>query len=303
MTKPLSPQRWANDITVILRTALGAERFPVDVKEVAREISKHKFPDDPVTMIRGDTLPGFEGALVPAPPGKTGWGIVYNRAISSPGRINFTLGHEFGHYLLHRVAYPKGFQCSSEDMANWKSEYGQLEQQANIFAASLLMPLDDFRAQIDTSNRPSLDDLGGCADRYDVSLIAATLRWLQYTQRRSLLVISKDGFILWARSSEPALKSGLYYKTRNRPPVEIPASSLAAQRSLVAGPTGEAEHDRDVWLNKPCREYVIFSDQYDFTISLLHFEDAVGWSEPDEEPEEDAYERMIRRKPGQSWLA
>ena len=108
MTKPLSPQRWANDITVVLKTVLGADRFPVDVKEVAREISKHKFPDDPITMICGDTLPGFEGALVPAPPGKTGWGILYNSAINSAGRINFTLGHEFGHYLLHRIAYPKG---------------------------------------------------------------------------------------------------------------------------------------------------------------------------------------------------
>jgi hypothetical protein len=303
VTKPLSPQRWANDITVVLKTVFGADRFPVDVKEVAREISRQKFPDDPITMIHGDTLPGFEGALIPAPPGKTGWGIVYNSAISSPGRINFTLGHELGHYLLHRIAYPKGFQCSTENMANWESEYGQLEQQANGFAASLLMPFDDFRDQIDAGNSPSLDDLGGCADRYDVSLIAATLRWLQYTQRRSLLVISKDSFILWARSSEPALKSDLYYKTRNRPPVAIPASSLAAQRNLVSGPTGDVEHERGVWLNQPCKELVLFSDQYDFTISLLHFDDVAAWSEPDEEPEEDAYDRMIRRKPRESWLA
>ena len=303
MSKPLSPQRWANDISVVLRTVLGADRFPVNVKEVAKEISKHKFPDDPITMIRGDTLPGFEGALVPAPPGKTGWGILYNSAISSAGRINFTLGHEFGHYLLRRIAYPKGFQCSSEDMASWESEYGQLEQQANVFAATLLMPLDDFRNQIDAKYRPSLDDLGGCADRYEVSLIAATLRWLQFSQRRSVLAISKDGFILWARSSEPALKSGLYYKTRNRPPIETPASSLAAQRSLVAGHAGEAEHDRDVWLNEACKELVLFSDQYNFTISLLHFDDAMAWSEAEEEPEEDAYDRMIRRKPGESWLA
>lgn len=303
MTRPLSPQRWANDITVILRTVLGADRFPVNVEEVAREFSKHKFPDDPITMIRSDTLPGFEGALVPAPTGKKGWGILYNNAISSPGRINFTLGHEFGHYLLHRIAYPKGFQCSSEDMASWESEYGQLEQQANVFAATLLMPLDDFRNQIGSKDRPSLDVVGECADRYEVSLIAATLRWLQFTQKRSVLVISRDGFILWARSSEPALKSGLYYRTRNMPPIEIPASSLAAQRSLVVGHTGEAEHDRGVWQNEPCKEHVLFSDQYDFTISLLHYDDAMASSEPDEEPEEDAYDRMIRRKPGQSWLA
>ncbi len=98
------------------------------------------------------------------------------------------------------------------------------------------------------------------------------------------------------------MKSGLYYKTRNRPPVELPASSLAAQRNLVSGPTGDAEHERGVWLNQPCKEFVLFSEQYDFTISLLHFGDAPAWSELDEEPEEDAYDRMIRRNPGESWL-
>jgi hypothetical protein len=212
------------------------------------------------------------------------------------------LGHEFGHYLLHRLAYPKGFQCSSEDMASWDSEYGQLEHQANEFAATLLMPLDDFRSQVDARARPSLDDLGACADRYDVSLIAATLRWLQYTDRRAILVISKDGFILWARSSQPALRTRLYFKTRNRPPIGIPATSLAARRAAVDGRTGEAEHERSAWLNTPCKEHVLFSDQYDFTISLLHFDEAAVWSEPDAETEADTYDRMTSRVPGQSWL-
>jgi len=302
MTKPLSPHRWANDISIILTMALGAARFPINVRDVAKEISAHKFPDDPITMIRGAALPGFEGALVPAPPGKIGWGIVYNSAITSSGRINFTLGHEFGHYLLHRLAYPKGFQCSGEDMVSWESEYGQLEHQANVFAASLLMPLDDFRSQIDARARPTLDDLSSCADRYDVSLIAATLRWLQYTERRAVLVVSKDGFILWARSSQPALRTRLYYKTRNRPPLEIPGLSLAAQRSVVPSRMGQTEHDGRVWLNTPCREHVLFSNHYDFTISLLHFDDASARSEQDEKPDEDTYDRMTRRAPGQSWL-
>lgn len=295
MTKELSPNRWANDIGVILKTVFGAERFPVDVKEVAREISRLKFPDDPITMIRGDSLPGLEGALTPAPPGKKGWGILYNSDIRSMGRINFTLGHEFGHYLLHRLAYPKGFQCSGEDMASWESEYGQLEQQANVFASTLLMPLDDFREQVKSRERPCLDQLGHCADRYQVSLIAATLRWLQYTERRSMLVISRDGFVLWGRSSRSALKTGLYFRTRNQPPIEIAKLSLASLRDGRV----EAEHGREVWLKESCKEHVIFSDDYDFAISLLHFGEATPRFEIDEEPDEDTYDRMIRRTPDQ----
>lgn len=271
MTEVLSPEKWAIDISVILKTVFEADRFPVDVREVSREFSRHRFPDDPITMIRGDVLPGFEGALVSAPSGKKGWGIIYNNSIHSTGRINFTLAHEFGHYLLHRIAFPKGFQCSNEDMARWESEYGQIEHQANVFASTLLMPLDDYRTQITSQDFPDLNALGQCADRYEVSLIAAILRWLQFTARRSVLVISKDGFILWARSSEPALKSRLFFKTRDRAPIEIPKPSLAAHPTAIVGTTSEAEHDHNVWLNTPCKEFVLFSNQYDFTISLLHF--------------------------------
>lgn len=299
--KKFHPKRAANDITVVLRTA-GCADFPVDVRTVALEISKAKYPHEPIAVVKGDVLPGFEGALSPAPAGKKGWGIFYNSGISSRGRINFTLCHEFGHYLLHRQAYPEGFQCSTEDMATWESEYAQRENEANAFAATLLMPLDDFRVRIDEQHRPNFDELGDCAARYDVSLIAATLRWLQYTSRRCMLVVSRDGFILWARSSRPALHSGLYFKTRNRPPIAIPEKSLASHVRSLIGPAGVCELDAHVWLGQPCKEHVILSEQYDFALSLLHFPDADHMQEVPEETVEDVADRMSRRTPGQSWL-
>ena len=129
----------------------GVEHFPIDVAEVAQELSHTLFPDDPVSLIKGDALPSFEGALVRAPPGKKGWGILFSTSIASPGRINFTLAHEFGHYLLHRLDYPNGFRCSAQDMVRWDSEYARIEHQANAFASFLLMPLDDFRKQLPPS--------------------------------------------------------------------------------------------------------------------------------------------------------
>jgi Zn-dependent peptidase ImmA (M78 family) len=44
-------------------------------------------------------------------------------------------------------------------MARWGSEYGKLESEANDFAATLLMPLDDFRRQIDPREKPDIDEL------------------------------------------------------------------------------------------------------------------------------------------------
>ena len=301
MTKTLSPQRWANDLTRLLNAVFGADRFPIDVKSVAQEFSKERFPEDPLTLVKGDTLPGFDGALFRAPTGRKGWGIIYNRDITSAGRINFTLAHEFGHYLLHRLQYPDGIQCNQQDLVRWDTEYGQIEHQANVFAATFLMPLDDFRRQVGSRSKPNLDAIGHCADRYRVSLIAATLRWLQYTERRSVLVVSRDGFILWARSSSPALKTGAFFRTANRPPTPIPETSLAARRDIADGVKATIDLPAGTWFHEPCEEMAIFSDQYDFTISLLHLGDALSRFEfEDDEPE--VVDRIASRTHRSSWL-
>jgi hypothetical protein len=291
MTANFGPTRWAIEITKVLNMVLGPEHFPIDVIRVAREYTAQRFPGDAITMAQGANLPGFDGALFPAPVGKTGWGIVYNDALVSLGRINFTLAHEFGHYLLHRADHPNGIRCGEQDVVRWDSAYGRIEHQANRFAANLLMPLDDFRRQIDACSKVDLDLISGCADRYRVSLIAAILRWLTYTTRRAVLVVSRDGFILWSRASDAALKTGAFFRTSGAP-VEIPVSSLAAsQDQLVDGRAGVL-HKPGVWFDQEVREMTVFSEQYDFTISLLLLEDYEQYIELEPDQEEDTYDRF-----------
>lgn len=305
MMETKSPQRWAIDLTLILKARDGDDRFPVDVKALAKDYSHQVFPADPITMVKGGDLAGFEGGLYKAPPGKKGWGVIYNSAITSPGRINFTLAHEFGHYLVHRHQFPDGLQCSAEDMAKWDSEYGQVEQQANEFAASLLMPRDDFAKQVSPNSQPSFDELGACAERYGVSLSAATLRWLQFTKKRTLFVVSRDGFVLWARSSPSAFRTGAFIKTAGVPPVPLHPSSLAAKPNLLDGGKGRAEHSSFIWLKEPCVEETFVSDRYDMTYTLLHLGAAPErrfQNDDDEEGGDDTYDRMVSRTPGTSWL-
>ena len=286
MQEANTPEKWAIRISHILDEVLGKDRFPVEVAPIAADVSKQLYPDDPISLVKGGTLDRFEGALVRAPRGKKGWGILYNTNIGSAGRINFTLGHEFGHYLIHRVDYQEGFNCSSEDMVRWDSRYRQVENEANVFASYLLMPLDDFRRQISPSATPDLDALGNCADRYDVSLTAATLKWLSYTQRRAVLVVSRDGYILWSRSSKAAYRSGVFFKTANAPPRPIPTASIAAQ-----GPNGgksvvTAQFEQGVWFERePCTEVALFSDRYDLTISLLQLGASPRWTETGDSPD------------------
>jgi Zn-dependent peptidase ImmA (M78 family) len=86
-----------------------------------------------------------------------------------------------------------------------------VEREANEFASWLLMPLDDFRKQISPTDEPDFGAIVECADRYEVSLVAAVLRWLRSTDRRSIFIKSIDGYIDWARSSEAAFKTASSY--------------------------------------------------------------------------------------------
>jgi Zn-dependent peptidase ImmA (M78 family) len=76
----------------------------VDVEKLAMEISASRFPKDSLKAIKGNNLPGFEGALYSLGDPRDGWAIIYNNANVAPGRTRFTIGHEFGHYLAHRPA-------------------------------------------------------------------------------------------------------------------------------------------------------------------------------------------------------
>lgn len=286
-----SPTRWAIDISLLLNAALGPEHFPINIAEVAREYSAQRFPDDPVSLVKGAVLPGFEGALVRAPESKKGWGILYNDGITSEGRINFTLAHEFGHYLIHRHAHPNGFRCGERDVVRWDSAYGQLEHEANVFAANMLMPLDDFRKQVASNVRVDLDMISHCAERYRVSLIAATLRWLSYRNMRAVLVVSRDGFIDWARSSERALKTGAFFRT-SQGPIEIPARSLVARQNMIVDNRNGEMLPAGVWFPyEEVREMTIFSEQYRFAISLLLLGNNPVFH-ASEDSEQDTYERM-----------
>jgi hypothetical protein len=292
MTANWGPKRWASRVNAILKATLGPDRFPIDIPLVAQEVSRGLFPADPVTHVIGAPLPGFEGALYPPVAGKRGWVIMYNSGIHSPGRINFTLGHELGHYFVHRHALPEGLHCSTEKTAGWDSLEARIEREANEFAAHLLMPLDDFRVQIPERARPGFDGLSLCAARYNVSLLAAALQWLSYTRQRALIVVSRDGYVLWSWSSESARRSGNIIRTSGSP-VEIPLDSVAANPNPGNSARVPFQDNGGIWFPEPVEEQAIFSDNYDFVISLLTLEEIVP--EVDEEDETDLVDQFMNR--------
>jgi IrrE N-terminal-like domain len=185
MSNPNTPAAWGNYLVKIWMQF--GQGFPIDVKKIALDVTKIKFPDDPVSLIKAHGVAGIDGMLSKRK-SKHGWCISYDEAVTVPGRINFTLAHELGHYLLHRTIQEK-FLCGQNDMLDYDSaESKQLETEANKFASFLLMPADDFREQIKGQDI-TLDMLGHCADRYETSFTATALKWLEITDQAALLVV------------------------------------------------------------------------------------------------------------------
>jgi hypothetical protein len=272
MSAVLTPQRAATRLVKVLETfsaVHGTLRFPVDVPELALETANIFGWSDPITEVRAASIKGFEGALFPGDDRKK-WMLLYNDEVTSTGRIRFTQAHELGHYVLHRTLKDE-FQCSEDDMYNWTQDEKDMEAQADLFASYLLMPLDDFRQQI--PGTVELDVLGRCADRYGVSLTAAILKWLQYTDEKAVLIRSVEGYMDWAWSSQPALDSGAFFATRKGPPISIPSDSLAANPDIRHDRVGQTLR-AVVWFPHaepqiPVREMKLQAHRYDSTLTLL----------------------------------
>lgn len=259
-------QRWAIHLSLLLNAANPPDRYRFDIGRLALETSQTIYPSDPIVSVEASNLEGFAGALVPSESGKR-WGILYGDG-QSPGRTRFTVAHEFGHYLLHRQKYPRGIH-SDEAGVDGRAKI-EIERQANDFASTLLMPFDDFRKKISAKHRPNFDELSDCADRYGVSLSAAVLRWLRYTERRAIIVVSIDGFVKWAWSSTPALQSGCFIRT-SRGPVELPSGSTVSRREFTPETKAGVDHPPGVWFNEPVRELSFRIEKYDINYTLLHF--------------------------------
>jgi len=261
----------ANRLTHILdalSAGTGAARFPVEVKALALGCADLYRWSDPITKVEAASIRRFEGALHPSDDRKR-WLLLYNSSIRSAGRIRFTQAHELGHYILHRTIR-ESFDCTEDDMLNWSATEQDLEAQADEFASFLLMPLNDYRQQVNAS--VDLDLMGHCADRYGVSLTAAILKWLSYTEEKAVVVMSTDGYMKWAGASQPALKAGAFFRTRTQT-IPIPGGSVTANDAIQSERKG-IEVPATLWFphaepQLSLREMKLYSEHYESVITLL----------------------------------
>lgn len=293
MTEPTTPAAWGIQMSKLWIAA--AQPFPVDVKLLALEITKQRFPD-PVGLIVPHGIPGIDGMLSKRNK-KNDWCISYDEQVVKPGRINFTLAHELGHYFCHRQRQAD-FRCGQGEMLDYQGEASRkMEKEANTFASYLLMPATDFRQQI-SGQVVTLDLLGEVAERYKTSFTSTALKWLEITDEAAMLVVARDDFICWSYPSKRASSKRAWLAPGTPvPPSAIARMAAAANRlknsasPVSAGvwhPTLEAE------------ESIIVSDQFDLTIFLIRYPEARVIVH-EEESEGDSFDAVSSLSNGFSW--
>lgn len=264
-TKGSSPAAYANAIV----KAWG-DNFPIKVRDVAFDFTRTQ--KDPIVKIESLDVPSIEGFLAKSKGNR--WGIAFSSSIREPGKVNFTIAHELGHYLLHR-ANRERIVCLSDDMTdfpNKDSESTNIEQEANEFSSFLLMPIHDFRKQVD-GNRINLELLDHCAKRYDTTVTAASLKLISFCEKPIVVISATRGEVRWSRSSKPALKKGIFFRRGTA----IPQGTLSRQCCdggfQVTNLKGQAANPVH-WSKETgwVIESVISQPYYNSTLTLLEFE-------------------------------
>lgn len=198
-----------------------------------------------------------------------------NTLTSKRGR--FTLGHELGHFFIeeHRIGLKHGFLTphpSLNDFGN--SELIELE--ADYFSSCLLMPYDRYREFC--ARKPfCFDLLFEVSERFQASLVACLLRFVEAGTREFLVVVSQEKRIKWFSKSPDFPKFSFRFKVGG----SLPKDSLS---ELYYGnvefriQSGIEESDPETWFfindgrrNNIMYEQCYYSDRSQQLITLVWF--------------------------------
>lgn len=89
------------------------------------------------------------------------------------GRERFSIAHELGHWTLHRG---RSFRCRVDDPDENLASDKRQEQEADNFAAHLLMPSSLFRPAVKALGNPGFREIDGLAEQFSSSRLATCLR-------------------------------------------------------------------------------------------------------------------------------
>jgi len=104
------------------------------------------------------------------------------------------LGHEVGHFLLHKDTTTL-FSDTHLTLSEWFKK-GIHEQQANDFATELLMPATLYKKKID-GQKLSINLIEDVSSYFQTSLLATFLRYITLGSYPAMVIYMEKGLIKW----------------------------------------------------------------------------------------------------------
>lgn len=110
------------------------------------------------------------------------------------GRERFSIGHELGHWHLHRG---RSFQCRVDDPSTNLSSDRAAEKEADSFASHLLLPGYLFKPRVAQLIQPNFQQLSALADEFEASLMATALRLAAIDTLPVIIACYRKDGIVW----------------------------------------------------------------------------------------------------------
>lgn len=280
MKVPLHYQTAAHHAEQTIRdlqiTALPVDPFAIAAKK------------DIAVQANPKPTPGFSGCLVKI--GDT-FGIMHASHINSEGFIRFTVAHELGHYFLPdhpRKLFPDGKGCHHSRSGFVSRD--QVEEEADHFAANLLMPARLFRDAMEDAGQgfPAIETLAALCK---TSITATAIRYATHSADPVAVVVSHGSRIEYCFLSEPLRDlRATWLRKGDYPPTD--SQTYAFNRT-----TGKVENAEKaygytslaLWMDGApdieMKEDVVGLGSYDRTLTVLFTEQALD-DEDDEDSED-----------------
>jgi len=155
----------------------------IDVELIAIDAGMH---------IEYEDLEGCEAMLL----GVGNHAIATIRPSSSRGRERYSIGHEMGHWEMHRG---RSFKCRVDDPEQNFASDQVLEKQADAFAAHLLMPNFLFGPAVSALVNPGLTGLEKLAGAFDTSVLATAMRLADIDTLPVILACYNASGLRWSK--------------------------------------------------------------------------------------------------------
>lgn len=273
-------------------------------EEVAKEFSA--LPIDPVAIAKRKDITvqswepkkqGVSGFLM-----KQGdaFGIGYSSFIKNPGFVNFTVGHELGHYCLDghiEKLFANGAGVHQSQSGFVSAD--DCEREADLFSATLLMPESPFKKAVRGAGE-GFGAIESLAALCVTSITATAIRFAEFSEDPVAVVVGSGGAVDFCCMSDAIRqKQGLTWLKSGD---SIPAGSVTARfhakpENIAAGRKAGGFTMLDEWFEGAPRfemkEDVVGLGHYGKSLTVLFSKETLD--EDSEDDEEEGYVPSWRR--------